>query len=798
MMGSVRHRARGGLQGRLFAWIMAAGAVSVLAGITAAFLLDEDPRPPLVRTALAVLGALVLLSLLAYAIALRFAAPIRRLRDTAALLVRSDRPTSIMRETGDEIEELADALARTKEKLDRAAFALGDEDRLHAVAETAIDAIISADSRGNITFWNKGAEKIFGYAPGEVIGKPLTLLMPVRFRDAHGAGLRRLLEGGEPRVIGKVVELAGIKKDGSEFPLELSLAAWDTREGPHFAGIIRDITERKRAEWRLAVQYAGTRVLAESATLAEATPKILQGICESLGWDLGAIWIMDQEANVLRCVNLWHSPNVNVAEFEEVTRNITFAPGVGLPGRVWSSGQPAWIPDVVKDPNFPRAPIALKVGLHGAFAFPILIRSGESAGVIEFFSHEIQQPDEDLLRMLSAIGSQIGQVIERKRAEERLHYLKEYIETILDSMPNPVLIVGQEERVEYINRASQEAFDLPDRAVSRFTLFDLIRTDHATREQMGRGLEQHVGLHQVTLATFLQGRPQQPEQARDPLSPPPDSGESPLRNEVQIGNSRYQYAWFHVKARPGEGKKAGLVLRDITEESLLHDQLIQAEKLAGLWVLTSGVAHELNNPLYAILGLSEAMLDESEMAPMKEHAKGIVGEAKRMARIVQDFTGQTRAEAAAPRMAVDINEQLDQALRSARMNVAGEHLVVRTDYEEVPRIEANPLEIWQALMTVITNAIQAMKGHGELHLKTEVAGGAITVQIRDSGPGIPNAYVSKIFDPFFTTKGQGEGTGLGLTIARRIVTKYGGRIRVETREGHGATFILTFPCSGPR
>ncbi len=627
MMRSVRHRARNGFQGRLFAWILAAGAVPVLAGITAAFLLADHPRPPLVRTAVAGLGALGLLGLLAYATAVRFAAPIRRLQDAAALLVRNDRPTSIMRETGDEIEELADALTRTKEKLDRATSALGDEDRLHAVAETAIDAIISADSRGNITFWNKGAEKIFGYAPGEVIGKPLTLLMPVRFRDAHEAGLRRLLGGGQPRVIGKVVELAGIKKDGSEFPLELSLAAWDTREGPHFAGIIRDITERKLAE-------------------------------------------------------------------------------------------------------------------------------------------------------------------------DRLNYLKGYIETILDSMPNPILIVGQEERVEYINRASQDAFGLPDRDVSRVTLFDLIRADHATREQMREGIEQHVGLQQGTLAALPQGRPPQPEQARDPLSPPPDPGEGPLLNELQIGNSKYQYAWFHVNARPGDGKKAGLVLQDITEESLLHDQLIQAEKLAGLWVLTSGVAHELNNPLYAILGLSEAMLDESEMAPMKEHAKGIMGEAKRMARIVQDFTGQSRAEAAAPRVAVDINEQLDQALRSARMNIAGEHLVVRKDYGEVPRIEANPLEIWQALMNVITNAIQAMNGNGELHLKTEAGGGAVSVLIRDSGPGIPSAHVSKIFDPFFTTKRQGEGTGLGLTIARRIVTKYGGRIRVETHEGRGATLILTFPCSG--
>ena len=95
----------------------------------------------------------------------------------------------------------------------------------------------------------------------------------------------------------------------------------------------------------------------------------------------------------------------------------TFAPGIGLPGRVWASGQPAWIPDVIKDTNFPRAPVAARAGLHGAFGFPIVVGS-DILGVMEVFSGEIQQPDEELLRMLAAIGSQIGQFMKRKQAEE--------------------------------------------------------------------------------------------------------------------------------------------------------------------------------------------------------------------------------------------------------------------------------------------------------------------------------------------------------------------------------------------
>jgi PAS domain S-box-containing protein len=667
-----------------------------------------------------------------------------------------------------------------------------NEERFRAVAETAIDAIVSADSHGIIIFWNKAAERIFGYAAGDVTGKPLTGLMPERFREAHQAGLKRMVATGESHVIGKVVELAGLRKDGSEFPLELSLSASETRDGLFFTGIIRDITERKLAEWRLAAQYAGTRVLAEAATLDEATTKILQGICESLGWDLGAIWSVDQHAKALRCVNLWHSPELNVAEFEKVTRRITFAPGIGLPGRVWRSGQPAWIPDVVKDSNFPRGPVATKVGLHGAFAFPILIR-GEVTGVIEFFSHEIKQPDEDLLQMLGAIGSQIGQFIERKLAEDRLRDLKEYIETILDSVPNPIIIIGQDERVEYMNKAAKQALGPRQEGESGIHLCDLIQTDETSQERLRAALRAGLGGSEGAQTTSYAGRPRQ---AADPLVPRPVSDVERPQRSLKIGDRTYQYAWFHIKAGPDEGKRIGLVFRDTTEESRLQDQLIQAEKWAGLGILAAGVGHELNNPLYSIVGLGEAILDETNEATMKEHAEGIVGQAKRMAKIIQDFTGHARAGPGDPRTEVDINKQLDQVLQMSELAGVGEGLEVRTDYQPLPRIKAKREEVQQVFANIITNAVQAMKGKGVLHLATRVTDGAITVRIRDTGPGIPQDYLPKVFDPFFTTKGQGEGKGLGLTVARRIVTKYGGFIQVETEVGSGATFILTFPVSG--
>ncbi|HEX8847630.1 MAG TPA: PAS domain S-box protein [Pyrinomonadaceae bacterium] len=337
-------------------------------------------------------------------------------------------------------------------KLEEMLETLSDtEERYRIIAETASDAFITIDENSTILFINPAAAKIFGYSLEEMAGQQLTMLMPEYLRHIHRAGVERYLKTGRRHISWEAVELPGLHKNGREIPLELSFGSF-SKGGKHFfTGIVRDITDRKRTERRLAAQYAVARTLSEAASINDAAPKILQAICEKLDYAVGVLWMVDRKTEVLRCVEVWRRQEASVAEFEGVSRRSTFPRGVGLPGRVWETGEPAWIIDVTTDDNFPRAPFAAQEGLHGAFASPILL-DNEILAVMEFFTHETRQPDEELLRMISTIGSQIGQFIERRRAEASLQVSEERYRYLADAMPQIIWTARPDGYLDYYNR----------------------------------------------------------------------------------------------------------------------------------------------------------------------------------------------------------------------------------------------------------------------------------------------------------------------------------------------------------
>jgi two-component system, cell cycle sensor histidine kinase and response regulator CckA len=296
------------------------------------------------------------------------------------------------------------------------------------IIETALDAFIEMDAGGVITDWNIQAEQMFGWPRQEAIGQLVfATIVSAHHREAHERGLRHFLATGEGAMLMNTrIEITGSHRDGHEFPMELAISpALGKGENYTFSAFVRDISIRKRTEERSAMQHRMTRVLAESETLMDAIPKLLHIICDLSHWNLGALWLVNDQTGSISCAEIWHQPAVDAVEFSRVSLQNNLTYGVGLPGRVWASGEPAWIPDVMQDANFPRAPFARQANLHGAFAFPITI-TNKVLGVMEFFSHEIRQPDDDLLQIFVTVGSQVGQFIERKRAETRAHtYAKE-------------------------------------------------------------------------------------------------------------------------------------------------------------------------------------------------------------------------------------------------------------------------------------------------------------------------------------------------------------------------------------
>jgi serine phosphatase RsbU (regulator of sigma subunit) len=176
---------------------------------------------------------------------------------------------------------------------------------------------------------------------------------------------------------------------------------------------------RRGVEARFHLEHLVTSLLAESSTLTDVTTGILEAIGNTLTWPVGALWSVDRTANVLRCSEFWHAPSAHVPHLEAVSRSMSFAPGTGLPGRVWSGGAPQWLPDLQGGDNAPRASIAIREGLRGACVFPVRLGS-EVRGVLEFFGAEMRSLDGDLLDMMANIGTQIALFMERGETERAL------------------------------------------------------------------------------------------------------------------------------------------------------------------------------------------------------------------------------------------------------------------------------------------------------------------------------------------------------------------------------------------
>jgi two-component system NtrC family sensor kinase len=255
---------------------------------------------------------------------------------------------------------------------------------------------------------------------------------------------------------------------------------------------------------------------------------------------------------------------------------------------------------------------------------------------------------------------------------------------------------------------------------------------------------------------------------------------------------------------PQKDEEVLCLIRDVTDQKMLQEQLIQSEKMSAIGQLVSGVAHELNNPLAGISAFAQLLLAEKRFPPdQRTAAETIYSEARRASRIVQNlltFARQHKAE----KVPTAINQVLDDTLelRGYELRVRG--IDVRREYDEsIPDTMADAHQLQQVFLNLITNAEQAMEqkeGHHRLTVSTRRNGDAIRIEVEDTGAGIPANLIERIFNPFFTTKPTGSGTGLGLSISLGIVREHEGKIWAEnsSQSGSGARFVVEIPITEPR
>jgi PAS domain S-box-containing protein len=358
----------------------------------------------------------------------------------------------------------------------------------HELLDQIQAAVVVNDLQGTVLEWNAHAELVFGWTRDEAVGRNIVDLVVGPVSAPLALELLDRLARGE-RWEG---ELPARRKDGTAVPVLVTLSPlFDEAGAPIGAvGVSVDISERKRAELRLAAQYAVTRALSESDSLEEAGPPVLDALRETFDWESGGLWAIDPFEDRLRLVAMRHVVDAPMEEFLQVSGRLRFGRGEGLPGRVWESGSPLWIDDVTNDGNFPRAAVAAHAGLRSAFAFPLLV--GESVvGVVELFRRDFRAPDEEMLEMISAIGSQLGQFVERKLAEEALRRTEARRSAILEVALDAVVVMDADGVITDFNPAAETMFGLArDEAVGRTVGETLVPP--ALRERHWEGLRRHL------------------------------------------------------------------------------------------------------------------------------------------------------------------------------------------------------------------------------------------------------------------------------------------------------------------
>ena len=533
------------------------------------------------------------------------------------------------------------------------------------------------------------------------------------------------------------------------------------------------MAERRTMQRRVSAAYAVGEVVVDAPDLDRAAPALLRGICDALQWQFGTIWLVDETLGELRPLMTWAQPGTSLDRFRDATSQMTFSPGIGLPGRIWSSGRGTWVEDVTRDPGFLRAPLAAAAGLHGGFGFPIRL-DGDVVGVIEFFTFQVTAPDADLLEAMSTIGNQIGQFIGRKRVEASIRRSEERFRRLAGSLsPLTLYEHDRELRYRWVFPHHPEFFT----HTTGKTDLELLPTPEGERLMAikQRVLDSGVGAREEVTVTL-------PDGAR--------CYDLVIEPQRDVDGSITGVAGVSVDIT--ERKQQEALLRD-SQQQLRDADRRKDEFLAML-------AHELRNPLAPIrTGLEFLRLSADDAAAVARIRPMMERQVSHMVRLVDDLLDVSRITSGKinlQRQRAHLAEMVHAAVDANRVAIedGGARLVI--DLPDTPvEMFVDPTRFVQVISNLLHNAAKYTPAGGVIHIAAQIDGGperALQLTVSDNGIGIGSDLLPRIFELFTQGAADGvrSGLGIGLALARRLIEMHGGKIEARS-DGHGSGSAFT-------
>lgn len=369
---------------------------------------------------------------------------------------------------------------------------------------------------GTVAEWSARAEDTFGWTRSEALNRPMAeMIIPAPQRADHYRGLKHYMKTGHGPLLRRRIETIAVRRNGEEFPVELAISPLNRGGELLFVGFLRDISERQRAQAMLARQarhaallYQVTSLAAETTSLEDILQLCLDAICQLTEWPVGHAYLPAKDgSNELVPSNIWHSKPNDYQLLRRVTEKTRFAPGVGLPGVIWQSKEPHWIPDVSQTgANFPRFKEQPNLEVRAGFGIPI--KSGSSViAVLEFFNDEVTELDPQILLTARAFGDQVGRVLERREVMEHQQLLIAELNHRVKNMLMVVLgVATQTMRNSPSMAAFQEGFTARLIAMSRS--YDLLASTRWQPTALDRVINDTVSPHVGDMAQIhLSGPP---------------------------------------------------------------------------------------------------------------------------------------------------------------------------------------------------------------------------------------------------------------------------------------------------